>query len=102
MRVMYVEGAGCRSSGVGMSPGTWCRKLLREAIRATHVSRSHSLVLSGVALGGGVYHVGLAVADAALGAVRGVRLGVVPSRWGFWNFFEFFGMSFELVLAGKS
>ena len=53
MTVMYVEGAGCRSSGVGMSPGTWCRKLLREAIRATHVSRSHSLVLSGVALGGG-------------------------------------------------
>ena len=29
------------------------RKLLRESIRATHVSRSHSLVLSGVALGGG-------------------------------------------------
>ena len=39
--------------GVGMSPGTWCRKLLREAIRATHVSRSHSLVLLGVASGGG-------------------------------------------------
>ena len=39
--------------GVGMSPGTWCRKLLREAIRATHVSRSHSLVLSGVASGRG-------------------------------------------------
>ena len=53
MRVMYVEGVGCRSLGVGMSPGTWCRKLLREAIRATHVSRSHSLVLSGVAPGGG-------------------------------------------------
>ena len=53
MRVMYVEGAGCCSSGVGMSPGTWCRKLLSEAIRATHVSRSHSLVLSGVASGGG-------------------------------------------------
>ena len=53
MRVMYVEGAGCCSSGLGMSPGTWCRKLLREAIRATHVSRSHSLVLSGVAPGGG-------------------------------------------------
>ena len=37
----------------GMSPGTWCRKLPREAIRATHVSRSHSLVLSGVVPGGG-------------------------------------------------
>ena len=48
-----MEGAGCCSSGVGMSPGTWCLKLLREAIRATHVSRSHSLVLSGVASGGG-------------------------------------------------
>ena len=53
MRVMYVEGAGCRSSGEGMSPGTWCRKLLREAIRAIHGSRSHSFVFSGVALGGG-------------------------------------------------
>ena len=70
-----MEGAGCCSSGVGMSPGTWCRKLLREAIRATHVSRSHSLVLSGVASGGGVGHVGLAVAGAALGAVQ-LRQGV--------------------------
>ena len=50
----HVRGGGWRRlSGVGMSPGTWCRKLLREAIRATHVSRSHSLVLLGVALGGG-------------------------------------------------
>ena len=48
-----MEEAGCRSSGVGMSPGTWCRKLLREAIRGTHVSRSQFLVLLGVALGGG-------------------------------------------------
>ena len=70
MTVMYVEGAGCRSSGVGMSPGTWCRKLLREAIRAAHVSRSHSLVLSGVAPGGG-----WRMADAALGAVP-LRHGV--------------------------
>ena len=65
-----MEGAGCRSSGVGMSPGTWCRKLLREAIRATHVSRSHSLVLSGVGAGWGLGHVRLAVAGAALNAVR--------------------------------
>ena len=70
-----MEGAGCRSSGPGMSPGTWCRKLLREAVRATHVSRSHSLVLSRVALGGGVGNVGLAVAGAALGAVP-LRHGV--------------------------
>ena len=47
-----MEGAGCRSSGVGTSPGTWCLKLLRGAFRATHVPRSHSLVLLGVALGG--------------------------------------------------
>ena len=47
----HVRGGGwLRSSGVGMSPGTWCRELI---IRATHVSRSHSLVLSGVAPGGG-------------------------------------------------
>ena len=68
MRVMYVEGAGCRSSGVEMSPGTWCLKLLREVIRATHVSRS----LFGVAGGGagwGVGHVWLAVAGAALGVL---------------------------------
>ena len=39
--------------GGGMSPGTLCLQLLREAIRGTHVSRSHSLVLLGVALGGG-------------------------------------------------
>ena len=38
---------------LGTSPGTWCRKLLREAIRATHVSRSHALVSLGVALVGG-------------------------------------------------
>ena len=57
-----------------MSPRTWCLKLLREAIRATHVSRSHSLVLLGVALGPGVGHVGLAVAGAAL--------GVLPFRHG--------------------
>ena len=75
MRVMYVEGAGNRSSGVGMSPGTWCRKLLREAIRATHVSCSHFLVLWGWRWGGGVGHVGLAVAGAALGAVP-LRHGV--------------------------
>ena len=37
----------------GDVPREWCRKLLREAIRATHVSHSHSLVLSGVASGGG-------------------------------------------------
>ena len=43
---------GCLSSGVGTSPGTWCLKLLREAIRSTHVSLSHSLVSLGVALGG--------------------------------------------------
>ena len=48
-----MERAGCQSSGVGMSPGTWCLKLLREAIRATHVPRSDSLVSLGVALGGG-------------------------------------------------
>ena len=48
-----MEGAGCRSSGVGMSLGTWCLKLPRLVIRATHVSRSLSLVLLGVALGGG-------------------------------------------------
>ena len=48
-----MEEAGCRSSGMGMSPGMWCLKLLRLVIRATHVSRSHSLVLLGVALGGG-------------------------------------------------
>ena len=48
-----MEGADCRSSGVGMSPGTWCLKLLREAIRATHVARSHCLVSLGVALVGG-------------------------------------------------
>ena len=70
-----MEGAGCCSSGVGMSPGTWCRKLLREAILATHVSRSHSLVLSGVAPGGGLGHVGLMVAGAALG-VHPPRHGV--------------------------
>ena len=70
-----MEGVGCRSSGVGMSPGTWCQKLLREASRATHVSRSHSLVLSGVASVGGLGHVGLAVASAALGAVL-LRHGV--------------------------
>ena len=39
--------------GGGDVPRTWCRKFLREAIGATHVSRSHSLVLSGVAPGGG-------------------------------------------------
>ena len=39
--------------GGGDVTGTWCRKLLREAIRATHVSRAHSLVLSVVAPGGG-------------------------------------------------
>ena len=73
MRVMYVEGAGCRSSGVGMSSGTWCLELLREAILVTHVSRSHSLVLLGGA-GWGVGHVGIAVA--------GVALGVLPLRHG--------------------
>ena len=51
--VMYVEGAGCWLSGVGTSPGTWCPKLLREAIRLTHVSLSHSSVSLGVSLGGG-------------------------------------------------
>ena len=53
MRVMYVEGGGCWLSGVGTSPGTWCLNLLREAIRWTHVSLSHSLVSLGVAHGGG-------------------------------------------------
>ena len=53
MRVMYVEGAGCWLSGVGTSPGTWCLKLLREAIWWTHVSLFQSLVSLGVALGGG-------------------------------------------------
>ena len=51
MRVMYLERAGCWLSGVGTSPGTWCLKLLREAIRSTHVSLSHYLVSPGVALG---------------------------------------------------
>ena len=59
MRVMYVEGAGCWSSGMGTSPGTWCRKLLREAIRSTHVSLSRSLVSLKVALGGGWAMLGL-------------------------------------------
>ena len=45
--------AGCWSMAVGTSPGTWCLKLLRLAIRATHVSLSDSLVALGVALGGG-------------------------------------------------
>ena len=70
-----MEGAGCRSSGVGMSPGTCCRKLLREAIRAT---QAFSLPLFGVVGGGagwGMGHVGLAVAGAALGAVP-LRHGV--------------------------
>ena len=53
MRVMYVEGAGCWLSGVGTSPGTWSLKLLREAIRSTHVSLSYTLVLLRVALDGG-------------------------------------------------
>ena len=53
MRVMYVEGAGCWLSGVGTSLGSWCLKLLRGAIRSTNVSLSLSLVLLGVALGGG-------------------------------------------------
>ena len=47
-----MEGGCLWSLEMGLSPGTWCLKLLREAIRATHVSRSHSLVLLGVALGG--------------------------------------------------
>ena len=53
MRVTYVEGAGCWLSGVGTCPGTWFLKLLREAIRSTHVSLSHALVSLRVALGGG-------------------------------------------------
>ena len=53
MRVMYVEGAGCWLSGVGTSHRTCFLKLLREAIRPTHVSLSHSLVSLAVALGGG-------------------------------------------------
>ena len=48
-----MEGADCWLLGVGTSPGTWCLKLLRESIRWTHVSLSHSLVSLGVALGGG-------------------------------------------------
>ena len=59
MRVMYVEGAGCWLSGVGTSPGTWSLNLLREAIRSTNVSYSHSLVSLGVALGGGWAMLGL-------------------------------------------
>ena len=65
-----MQGAGCWSSDVGTSAGTWCLKFLREAMRATHVSLSHSLVSLGVALGGGVGHVGLVVAGAALGVHR--------------------------------
>ena len=68
MRVMYVEGAGCRSSGVGIFLGMWCLKLLREAIRATHVSRTHSLISLGWRWWG-VGHVWLAVAGAALGVL---------------------------------
>ena len=37
MRVMYVEWAGYWLTGVGMSPGMWSLKLLREATRSTHV-----------------------------------------------------------------
>ena len=37
----------------GDDPGTSCLKLLREAIRATHVTLSHFFVSLGVALGGG-------------------------------------------------
>ena len=44
--------------GVGISPGMFCLKLLREAMWATHVSRSHSLVLLRVALGGGLAMLG--------------------------------------------
>ena len=53
MRVMYAEGAGCWLSGVANSPGRWYLKLLREAIRSTNVSLSHSLESLQVALGGG-------------------------------------------------
>ena len=50
----HVRGGGCPLvAGAGTSPGTWCLKLLRKAIRETHVSLSHSLVSLGVALGGG-------------------------------------------------
>ena len=54
MRVMYVEGAGCWLLGVGTSPGTWSLKML-----------SHGVDWGGA--GWGVGHVGLVVADAALG-----------------------------------
>ena len=62
-----MEGAGCRSSGVGMSPGTWCRKLLKGGHPGY---QCFPLPLFGVVGGGagwGVGHVGLVVASAALG-----------------------------------
>ena len=45
--------------GLAAGPGTWCLKLLRLSIWATHVSLSQSLVSLGVALGGGWAMLGL-------------------------------------------
>ena len=44
VRIMYVEGAGCWLSGVGMSPGTWSLKLLREVTHSNHGLLSHAPV----------------------------------------------------------
>ena len=53
MMVMYVEGAGCWLFGVKTLPGMWSLKLLREAIRSTHVLLSHAMVSVGVVLARG-------------------------------------------------
>ena len=53
IRVMYLEWAGCWLSRIGMSPGTWSLKLLREVTRLTHVVLSHAMVSVGLVLGAG-------------------------------------------------
>ena len=69
----------------GDGPGTWCLKLFRLAIRATHVSLSHSLVSLGVGwVGDGpCWARGSGCGPWCPPApARGVRLGVAPRRWG--------------------
>ena len=78
-------GASCLLLGLGMSPGTWSLKLLREATRSTHVLLCHAMVSVRVVLVGN----GPCWARGSRcgpwwspAQARGVRQGVAPSPWG--------------------
>ena len=80
-----MEGAGCCSSGLGMSPGTWCRKLLREAGAGAGAGCRVLCPwpgLGGGAGGGGVRVALLVVGGAGVGVVLAGGLGVPVGRVG--------------------